>query len=443
MRGLRITFKSWWVEMPAAARLTGVQQLEPRALMSANSLGISPLPDVPYFGGENEWALNSVRAPAVWAQGVAGQDVVVAVIDTGVDQTHRDLQGNLWHNAAEIPGNGRDDDQNGFVDDVVGWDFVDDDNSPQDERGHGTHVAGTIAARRNRFGATGVAPLAKIMPLRVLDASGDGASADIEASIYYAVDNGADVINLSLRGLGTRRFELALRHAQQHDVLVVAAAGNNGDETPGFPARYSETISNVISVGAYTPALERLANSSGVGQTKVVQVDAPGVDVFSTAPDGKYTFRSGTSNAAPFVSGVAALTISANPSLSAIEVRELLVRGASQYIARSDSVGGLDAANTVAAAISMEPSRHAADLDADGVVGFRDFIVLVNHFGAAANPAQGDVNGDGRVQFGDFLTFANAFGTRSPALASAGNDPAPVETLFGLADLVDELFEKA
>jgi subtilisin family serine protease len=429
------------MEMPAAARLSGIQQLEPRALLSADSLGVTPFPEVPYFGGENEWALNSIQAPAVWAQGVAGQGVVVAVIDTGVDQTHRDLQGNIWRNTDEIANNGRDDDHNGFIDDVGGWDFVDEDNIPHDERGHGTHVAGTIAARRNRFGVTGVAPLAKIMPLRVLDASGDGASADIEASIYYAVDNGADVINLSLRGLGTRRFELALRYAEQHDVLVVAAAGNDGAEMPGFPARYSETISSVISVGAYTHAKERVANSNGVGQTAVVQVDGPGVDIFSTAPGGKYTFRTGTSNAAPFVSGVAALAISANRSLSATEVRELLVRGASQTIAGSDAAGGLNGASTVAAAIAMQPSRHAADLDADGVVGFGDFIVLVKNFGNTANPAEGDVDGDGRVQFGDFLTFANAFGTRTPAAASIGADPIPVDSLFARDAFVEELLE--
>jgi subtilisin family serine protease len=135
----------------------------------------NPFPAIPDFGGTN-WALDVINAPEVWHQNITGNGIVVAVVDTGVDYTHPDLDDNIWRNAGEIAGNGIDDDRNGYIDDIRGWDFVASDNNPMDLDfdGHGTHIAGAIAAERNNFGITGVAPNAKIMPVRVLSAFGSG-----------------------------------------------------------------------------------------------------------------------------------------------------------------------------------------------------------------------------------------------------------------------------
>jgi subtilisin family serine protease len=132
----------------------------------------NPFPALPDLGGTN-WALDVINAPEVWNQNITGNGIVVAVVDSGVDYTHPDLDGNIWRNAGEIAGNGIDDDRNGYIDDIRGWDFVASDNNPMDLDfdGHGTHIAGAIAAERNNFGITGVAPNAKIMPVRVLPPS--------------------------------------------------------------------------------------------------------------------------------------------------------------------------------------------------------------------------------------------------------------------------------
>jgi subtilisin family serine protease len=306
-------------------------------------------PAVPYYGGVNDWGLNGVQAPEVWAQGYTGSSVVVAVIDTGIDLDHVDLDSNIWVNAGEIAGNHRDDDGNGFVDDVYGWDFANDDNNPTDIAGHGTHVAGIVAAERNGTGATGVAYGAQVMAVQVLDSRGSGTILDVAAGIRYAVDNGADIINLSLGApFGSTVLLSALRYALLHDVLVVAASGNDGAASPSFPAAYSAVLSNVISVGAHT-AQDRLAafsNREGNG----VQVDAPGVSIYSTIPGNRYANWSGTSMAAPYVSGVAALAWAANPSLGASQLRDLITEGAVRGVAGSDSKGGVDAARTVARA---------------------------------------------------------------------------------------------
>ena len=170
---------------------------------------VSEFPEVPYFGGGNEWNVNAINAPESWAEGHTGDGVTVAVIDSGVDSNHADLVNQIWVNPSEIPGNGIDDDQNGYVDDVKGWDFIGNDNSALDRNGHGTHVAGTIAAGHNGFGASGVAPDATIMPVRVLDGRGYGTDSAVAAGIRYAAANGADIINLSLGGnVQLRQFSL-------------------------------------------------------------------------------------------------------------------------------------------------------------------------------------------------------------------------------------------
>jgi len=205
----------------------------------ADAIGKSAFASVANLGG-NLWGNDLVNAPEVWARGYTGQNVVVAVLDTGVDSNHSDLAGNIWTNAGEIAGDGIDNDRNGFVDDIRGWDFAYNDNGPRDVDGHGTHVAGTIAGLNDGVGITGVAYNAKIMPVKVLSNRGSGSSSDMAAGIRYATDNGADVINLSLGGpYPSSTLRNALQYAQDRGVVVVMASGNEGASEPGYPARYA------------------------------------------------------------------------------------------------------------------------------------------------------------------------------------------------------------
>ena len=309
---------------------------------------IQPLSDVEYYGGSRDWGLNAVAAPESWAAGYEGQGVTVAVIDTGVDLDHPDLVSSLYVNPGEIAGNGIDDDGNGFVDDVSGYDFVSRDGSPDDGNGHGTHVAGTIAAAKNGQGATGVAPEAKILPIRVLDNRGSGSDFNVAAGIRYAADVGAQIINLSLGGGYSSRIANAIQYATSLGSLVVAASGNESASNPSFPARHSAQSTSVISVGAFDSRNRIAGFSNDVGRSGSVQVDAPGVGIFSTYTGGRYGSLSGTSMASPHVAGVAALTLSANPSLTSSELRSLLVSGTDGKATGSDSIGKIDAAYSVA-----------------------------------------------------------------------------------------------
>ncbi|HYW20212.1 MAG TPA: S8 family serine peptidase, partial [Nodularia sp. (in: cyanobacteria)] len=194
----------------------------------AKAAGKNTFADVPSLGGNN-WGADLVKAPAAWAQGYTGRGIVIAILDTGVDYNHADLKDNIWTNPGETPGNGIDDDGNGYIDDAQGWSFGDNSNNTIDVNGHGTHVAGTIAGANNGFGVTGIAYDAKIMPVKVLNDKGSGSSDSVADGIYYAVNNGADVINLSLGGnFPNSTLEAAIEYASNKGTVVVMAAGNNG-----------------------------------------------------------------------------------------------------------------------------------------------------------------------------------------------------------------------
>ncbi|MEO0408388.1 MAG: S8 family serine peptidase, partial [Cyanobacteria bacterium P01_A01_bin.135] len=267
-------------------------------------------PPTPLPSADMRWNLRAVNAPSAWASGARGQGQVVAVIDTGVDLNHPDLRRNLWRNRDEIPGNGVDDDRNGFVDDHRGWDFVRHRPRPQDSNGHGTHVAGIIAAADNGKGTTGVAPLARIMPIRVLGPNGAD-DVTLARGIRYAVRNGANVINLSLGGEPGMRVSPVVRRslhlARRRGVSVVLAAGNErraGAIRSGEPAFWAATRRLGIAVGATTIANRTADFSNPTGNSRFNWfVVAPGKGVTSTFLGGRVTTLSGTSMAVPHVAG--------------------------------------------------------------------------------------------------------------------------------------------
>lgn len=332
---------------------------------------VAPLADVAYFGSTRDWNLNQLGAPESWAAGYVGQGVTVAVVDSGVDLSHPDLVHSIYVNPGEIAGNGKDDDQNGYVDDVHGYDFVSNDPNANDGNGHGTHVAGTIAAANNGVGATGVAPQAKILPIRVLDDRGSGNSNSVAAGIRYAARTGADIINLSLGGSYSSAIDAAIDYAHSLGSIVIAAAGNESAAVPGFPARFSASKENVLSVGAVTSTEGLASFSNRVGSSGAQQVDAPGSGIYSTWLGGGYATLSGTSMAAPHVAGLAALALSANPNLTPTQLRSLITGGVTRRALGSDSLGLAGSLTTVAYAaagltqapssISTQTANHPAN----------------------------------------------------------------------------------
>jgi subtilisin family serine protease len=271
-----------------------------------------------------------IDAPEAW-DSATGNNIVVGVIDTGVDYTHPELINNMWTNSGEIPDDGMDNDGNGYVDDYYGWDFINNDNNPFDDEGHGTHVAGTIAAEgNNNSGVIGVAPNAQIMALKIFNSNGTTSLFSEIQAIEYAIMMGANLTNNSWGGGGySQGLYDAIAAAGQAGQLFIAAAGNGGfdgigdnnDVTPHYPSNYD--LDNIICVAA-TDDCDNLASFSNYGVTSV-DLGAPGVDIYSTIPGGGYASYNGTSMATPHVSGVAALIWSQNPQLSASEVKNQIL----------------------------------------------------------------------------------------------------------------------
>lgn len=293
---------------------------------------IAKEPNDPNFG--SQWGLfnrtpiggdSDIDATEAWDR-ITGTSIVVGVIDSGIDYTHPDLAANMWTNPGEIPGNGNDDDNNGYIDDIHGYDFVANDGDPMDENKHGTHVSGIIAARGNNgIGVTGVNWSAQLMALRFLNASGRGKTSNAVKAIDYAIRMNAKMTNNSW---GSTRsdsaLEAAIQRAQDAGQLFISAAGNDGtnnDLRPFYPANYRKE--NTISVAASTMQ-DQLASFSNFG-TLTVDLAAPGERIYSTLPSNQYGALSGTSMAAPFVTGAAALVWANEPSLTFREVKQRIL----------------------------------------------------------------------------------------------------------------------
>ena len=313
-------------------------------MVAALAFGVAAAPAVaapdPMLG--QQWGLeqSATGAPEAWTQS-HGAGVLVAILDSGVQLNHPDLAANLWRNPNEVAGNNVDDDRNGFVDDVHGANIKELNGNVDDDNGHGTHVAGIVAAQAgNGVGGSGIAPDARIMAVKVLDANRSGDSSRLAKGIVYAVDRGAKILNVSINGDGTSGdLDAALTYAGSKGATVVASAGNNArdiDITPSYPASSPEPAVFVATATERTGTLISIANRG----VRSIDLAAPGGSILSTASGGGFELRQGTSMAAPFVAGSLALLASARPDLPQSTLRDALAQSAPRPSLLSGLLGG-------------------------------------------------------------------------------------------------------
>ncbi len=280
------------------------------------------VPDDPYWN--YQWGPQKVDAPGAWEYNTGSAEVIIAIVDSGVDTAHPDLAEQLWVNPGEIPGDGIDNDGNGFIDDIHGWRFLStgQSNNVEDDLGHGTHVAGIAGARSNNGdGVAGMCWGCRLMVLKMLDYRNSGRYSDLADSIIYAVDNGARIINLSLGGAASSSLmEDAVNYASAQGALVVAAAGNHGS-TVYYPGAYPAAFAV-----AATDSNDKRASYSNSGPE--VDIAAPGSSIYSTCMGGSYCYKSGTSMATPHVSGLAGLLWTQHYTYTASQVRQFMVNSA-------------------------------------------------------------------------------------------------------------------
>jgi thermitase len=272
-----------------------------------------------------------INAEKAWEITKGDKEVIVGVIDTGVDFNHPDLKSQMWTNDAELNGvAGVDDDANGYVDDIYGYNFVTNTGSPMDGHAHGTHCAGVIGAEHNSQGIAGIMANVRIMALKFLSDSGSGETEGAIRAIDYGVTMGAKVLNNSWGGGGRSEALLeAIQRANEAGVIFVAAAGNDSsdnDKRPTYPANYE--VENVITVGSMEGKGAR-SSFSNYGKT-TVHVFAPGSNIYSTVRRNGYSNMSGTSMASPHVAGIMGLLVSQEPGISPVEARERIISSAVQ-----------------------------------------------------------------------------------------------------------------
>ena len=329
---------------------------------------------------KEQWNLPLIDMPRAWAIEKGSPDVIIAIVDGGIDYTHQDLAAKIWRNTGEIPDNDIDDDKNGYIDDIRGWDFTDapnvaaegdsvvGDNDPIDESGHGTHVAGIAAADvDNRLGVAGVAWNCTLMPLRAGASNGAGTNLqddDSSAAIVYAVDNGSRIVNMSW-GSSRNSFVIrdAIDYAYARGALLVAAAGNERSRDTIYPAGYRK----VIAVAATDQNKQRFYQSN-FGAS--IDIGAPGNVILSTQIGNRYRQLTGTSMATPHVSGVAALILSKRPNLTHEEARQIITTTTDSTLESPELVdaGNLNAAKALMASGSMQARIAAPETGGGGSI---------------------------------------------------------------------------
>jgi len=331
-------------------------------------ISLDAIPNDPNFA--MQYGLNNsndadIDAPEAWDVTTGDSNIIIAVIDSGVDYTHPDLRSQMWRNPGEVAGNGRDDDGNGFVDDIYGWDFNTNDSDPMDEHNHGTHVSGIIGAQTNNSaGVAGVNWNVQIMALKFMNSQGQGTTSAAIRALDYAVANGARISNNSWGGgaFSQALFD-AIQSANRQNHLFTAAAGNgdsagvgiNNDNTPHYPSSYN--LPNIISVAA-TNQTDQLTGFSNFG-VRSVDLAAPGSQIMSTIRNGAYRSFSGTSMASPYVAGVAGLVLAQNPNLSIAELKAAILDNVDPVSALASRVltgGRLNAFNAVTSVSSSAPT---------------------------------------------------------------------------------------
>ena len=276
---------------------------------------------------------NDIKAVDAWDMTTGSASTVVCILDSGMKLDHPEVAGRIWTNTKEIAGNGKDDDSNGKIDDVNGWDFANSDNNPTDDHGHGTNVAGIIGAGGNNdIGYAGVDWNCKLMIIKGLNNVNSGLYSWWESGIYYAVDNGAKVINMSLVGSSnSASLEAAVNYAWNKGVVVVACMGNDNTDAPRYPAAFA----NLIAVGASNPNGKRSApffwsTTSGSNYASWIDVSAPGNYIFGLNFSSNTNYGSywgGTSQATPHVAGLASLMLARNPKLTPSQVKDYMQKG--------------------------------------------------------------------------------------------------------------------
>jgi subtilisin family serine protease len=284
----------------------------------------------------DQWGLAKINIESAWAVTQGQPTVIIAIVDSGIDLSHADLASKLWVNPGEIAGNGLDDDSNGLVDDTGGWNFVSENNDVLDDFGHGTQVAGIAAAAANSDGIIGVCPLCKLMPVKVMQASGVSNYSDISAGVLYAAQKGARIINLSLGGnTNSNTLRLAVEAAANtYGAVVVAGAGNDNQNKEFYPAAYPVVLAVAGSV-----ANDSKSTVSNYGSW--VDATAPAEAIRTSNLDGDWVDASGTSMAAPFASGLAGLLASQHPDWTQATIRSQIVHANTNIDAANPGLEGL------------------------------------------------------------------------------------------------------
>lgn len=379
----------------------------PELIASAEADGVGfggSIPNDPQF--VNQWGLHNtgqsggnvdadMNAPEFWQVAGNTPGLVIAVLDSGLNFTHPDLLGIGWTNPGEIPGDGIDNDGSGRIDDVTGWDFVNNDNDPTDDHGHGSNVSGIIAANRdNGVGIAGLLSGVKLLTCKILNSSNSGLTSSLIAATTYSRLRGVRIMNLSLQNFPfSSTLSTEFSACESAGILLSICAGNQGgnnDTTPNYPSSYTHT--NIISVGNHDRTDQRWNgggtnfNASNYGATSV-DLFAPGREILSPILGTNYSYYTGTSQATPFVTAIVGALFYANPSWSATELKTAIlgsVTPRAAYAGLCVTGGRLNAVDAFGLAVAQQPTR---DTDGDGFSNLFEYLAGTRTDSIASVPA--------------------------------------------------------